>query len=105
MANGVRKNIALVHPTERNKLLNAILGLKRQLFFPDGYSYWDKQNQIHRIAHTGGINVHSGYSFLPESIETTCRNCSAPSLHSFFHFASVESLASLSVLLDCLRIL
>jgi hypothetical protein len=65
LGDGIRRNIALVDRIERDKFRDAILDLKRKRFFPDRYSYWDKQNQIHRIAHSGGLDIHYGYAFLP----------------------------------------
>jgi predicted chitinase len=34
-------------------------------FFPDGVSYWDKQEDIHKNAHAGGGDVHGGPAFIP----------------------------------------
>ena len=55
----VRRNIAHVSQTERDKLRDAILQLDRRTF-PDGVSLWDKQDQIHQVTH-----VHGGPAFIP----------------------------------------
>ena len=65
LGDGIRRNIAFVDEAERKRFQNAILALKRQQHFPDNYSYWDKQNHIHRNAHSGGMNIHRGAAFLP----------------------------------------
>jgi hypothetical protein len=45
--------------------LNTILKLDHNRFFPDGMSYWDKQEDIHKNAHAAGANVHGGPAFIP----------------------------------------
>ncbi len=55
----IRRNIAKVSQAERNKLRNAILELDRRTY-PDGVSFWDKQDQIHQATH-----VHGGPAFIP----------------------------------------
>ena len=50
LGDGIRRNIAMVDKEERDRFITAILKLKRERHFPDKYSYWDKQNQIHRRA-------------------------------------------------------
>jgi peptidoglycan hydrolase-like protein with peptidoglycan-binding domain len=55
----IRKNIAKVSGTERDKLRDAILQLDAR-FYPDGVSFWDKQDQIHQATH-----VHGGPAFIP----------------------------------------
>ena len=44
---------------------NAFLALDTTKVFPDGVTFWDKQEQIHKSAHAGGQDVHSGPGFLP----------------------------------------
>jgi hypothetical protein len=62
-----RRNIAKVSPEERALLLDAILQLDSQpdFVYPDGVTYWDKQNEIHRNAHFAGLDVHDGVAFIP----------------------------------------
>jgi hypothetical protein len=33
--------------------------------YPDGVTYWDKQEEIHKNAHAAGQDVHGGPAFLP----------------------------------------
>ena len=54
-----RKNAAKIEQVERNNLRDAIIALDSTLY-PDGVSYWDKQDQIHSVTHVHGIP-----SFLP----------------------------------------
>ena len=55
----IRRNIAKVSQAERDKLRDAILELDRRTY-PDGVSFWDKQDQIHQATH-----VHGGPAFIP----------------------------------------
>jgi len=55
LGDGIRRNVATVSQQERERLRNAFLVLDAALKYPDGLSYWDKQNQIHRATH-----VHAG---------------------------------------------
>jgi pimeloyl-ACP methyl ester carboxylesterase len=55
----LRRNIAKVSEAERNKLRDAILQLDITTY-PDGVSFWDKQDQIHQATH-----VHGGPAFIP----------------------------------------
>jgi hypothetical protein len=57
---GVRRNVATISEEERNRLRDAILLLDTVKSFPDGSSYWDKQDAIHQATH-----VHDGPAFLP----------------------------------------
>jgi hypothetical protein len=41
------------------------LALDTTKLYPDGATYWDKQEQIHKSAHAGGQDVHAGPAFLP----------------------------------------
>ena len=59
MANAVRRNVAKVSQAERDKLRDAILALDG-MSYPDGVSFWDKQDAIHQATH-----VHGGPAFVP----------------------------------------
>ena len=65
IGDGVRRNAATITQQERDRLLAAILKLDTTKFFPDGVSYWDKQEEIHKSGHAGGSDVHSGPAFIP----------------------------------------
>ncbi|KAF0190942.1 MAG: tyrosinase [Gammaproteobacteria bacterium] len=56
----VRRNVAHLSQAERDAFVNAIVQLDTSKVFPDGVSYWDKQDQIHQATH-----VHGGAAFLP----------------------------------------
>lgn len=56
----VRRNVAHLTQAERDAFINAIVQLDTSKVFPDGVSYWDKQDQIHQ-----GTHVHGGPAFLP----------------------------------------
>jgi hypothetical protein len=60
MAHPIRRNIATVSAAERTKLRDAILQLDTAKLYPDGVSYWDKQDAIHQATHN-----HGGPSFIP----------------------------------------
>ena len=60
MAHPIRRNVAALTPAERAQLRDAILQLDTALLYPDGVSYWDKQDAIHQATHN-----HGGPSFLP----------------------------------------
>ncbi len=60
MTHGIRRNVAKISQAERDKLRDAILQLDMTKLYPDGVSYWDKQDQIHQATH-----VHGGPAFLP----------------------------------------
>ncbi len=62
---GVRRNVAQISADERNRLRDAFIALDTTKMFPDGVTFWDKQEQIHKSAHAGGQDVHSGPGFLP----------------------------------------
>jgi hypothetical protein len=55
----VRRNVAKVSQSERDKLRDAILALDAK-FHADGVSLWDKQDAVHQATH-----VHRGPAFLP----------------------------------------
>ena len=60
IGDGIRRNIATISQAERDRFRDAILQLDMTKIYPDGVSYWDKQDQIHQATH-----VHGGPSFLP----------------------------------------
>ena len=60
LGDGIRKNVALVSAEERARLRDAIVLLATTKSYPDGVSYWRKQDQIHEATH-----VHNGPAFLP----------------------------------------
>ena len=57
---GVRRNAATISQAERDRLLAAFLKLDTTKLYPDGMTYWDKQEEIHKSGHAGGTDVHSG---------------------------------------------
>jgi tyrosinase-like protein len=65
LGDGIRRNVATVSQEERNRLVKAFIALDKEKFFPDGVSYWDKQEDIHKGAHAGQADVHHGPAFLP----------------------------------------
>ena len=81
---------------ERDKLRNAILELD-QRSYPDGVSFWDKQDQIHQATH-----VHGGPAFIPwhrelvNRYEALLRQIANATLQraQAQHFRVSESLAS-----------
>jgi hypothetical protein len=50
LGDGIRRNIAHVSAAERTRFRDAVLKLDRERFFPDGVSYFDKQEDIHKNA-------------------------------------------------------
>lgn len=56
----IRRNVATISPDERDRLRDAIIQLDTSFSYPDGVSYWDKQDEIHQATH-----VHGGPAFLP----------------------------------------
>jgi hypothetical protein len=64
LGDGIRRDIALVSEAERNRFIDAIVKLDTTKFFPDGVSYWDKQEEIHKNAHFHGVDVHFGPAFI-----------------------------------------
>lgn len=56
----IRRNIATVSPEERDRFRDAIIQLDTASVYPDGVSYWDKQDEIHQATH-----VHGGPAFIP----------------------------------------
>jgi hypothetical protein len=55
----VRRNIASVSQDERDRLRDAIIAMNKH-YYPDGMSWWKKQDAIHQATH-----VHTGPAFLP----------------------------------------
>lgn len=72
LGDGIRRNIALVDPSERALLRDAFKELNRRVFpgsrndrvngrsVPGGVTWWFKQDEIHQATH-----VHGGPQFLP----------------------------------------
>jgi len=65
IGDGVRRNAATISQAERDRLLAAFLKLDTTKLYPDGVTYWDKQEEIHKSGHAGGTDVHSGPAFIP----------------------------------------
>jgi hypothetical protein len=65
LGDGIRRNVAKISPEERKRLSDAFIKLDTTKFYPDGVSYWDKQEDIHKNAHAGGSDVHGGPAFIP----------------------------------------
>src|SRR5262245_25492926 len=65
LGDGIRRDIATVSDFERQRFIDAIVKLDTLKFFPDGVSYWDKQEDIHKNAHFSGVDVHAGVGFIP----------------------------------------
>lgn len=56
----VRRNFAHLTQAERDAYVAAVNAVDATKAFPDGVSYWDKQDQIHQATH-----VHGGPAFVP----------------------------------------
>lgn len=65
IGDGIRRNFAKVSAEERQRFLCALLALDTTKLYPDGVTYWDKQEDIHKDAHSAGQDVHTGPAFLP----------------------------------------
>jgi hypothetical protein len=67
LGDGIRRNAAKVTAGERQRLAAAFVALdtKPAFVYPDGVTYWDKQEDIHKNAHAAGQDVHGGPAFLP----------------------------------------
>jgi hypothetical protein len=65
IGDGIRRDIALVSQAERDRFLAAILQLDSTMIYPDGVTFWDKQEDIHKNAHLAGVDVHAGPGFVP----------------------------------------
>jgi hypothetical protein len=64
LGDGIRRNVAEITQAERDLLRDAFLTLDTTKLYPDGVTYWDKQEQVHVAAHFAGADVHSGPAFL-----------------------------------------
>jgi len=64
LGDGIRRDVALIPQAERDRFLAAILKLDTTLSFPDGVTYFDKQEEIHVNGHESGLDVHSGPAFV-----------------------------------------
>lgn len=75
LGDGIRRNVASVSPTERQLLRDAFVALSDNPVFryPDGVSYWDKQNEIHQATHVHAFPPARGIAFLPWHRELTNR--------------------------------
>lgn len=56
----MRQNIATVSDAEQKRFVDAVNKIDTEKLYPDGVSYWDKQDQIHQVTH-----VHGGPAFVP----------------------------------------
>ena len=65
LGDGIRRDISTIDALERTRFIEAIRKLDATKFFPDGVSYWDKQEEIHKNAHFHGVDVHGGPAFIP----------------------------------------
>jgi Common central domain of tyrosinase/von Willebrand factor type A domain len=67
LGDGIRRNIAAVTPAERTLLRDAFVALSDNPAFryPDGVSFWDKQNEIHQATHVHAFFPARGIAFLP----------------------------------------
>ena len=65
LGDGIRRDIAKISDAERARFIDAIVKLDTAKSFPDGVSYWDKQEDIHKNAHFNGVDVHAGPAFIP----------------------------------------
>jgi hypothetical protein len=64
VGDGIRRNVATISQEERNRLRDAFIELHRRLY-PDGVSYWFKQDQIHQATHVHSFPPYEGIAFLP----------------------------------------
>ena len=68
IGDGIRRNIATVSVEERTRFRDAIVNMDDALdpavLFPDGVTFWDKQEESHVAAHVAGGDVHGGPAFL-----------------------------------------
>jgi len=68
IGDGIRRNVATITLEERNRLRDALRRLDDALdpsvLYPDGVTFWDKQEQVHVSAHVAGQDVHGGPAFL-----------------------------------------
>lgn len=68
IGDGIRRNIATISKEERDRLRDAFRKLDDQadpaVKYADGKTFWDKQEEVHKAAHSGGQDVHGGPAFL-----------------------------------------
>jgi len=68
IGDGIRRNIATVSKEERDRFRDAFRKLDNQadpaVVYADGVTFWDKQEAVHKAAHSGGQDVHGGPAFL-----------------------------------------
>ena len=65
LGDGVRRNVATISDAERSRFIAALVMLDTAKVYPDGVTYWDKQEEIHKNAHAAGQDVHAGPAFVP----------------------------------------
>ena len=66
IGDGIRRDVATVSEEERERLRDAFLLLDTTKYaYPDGVTYWDRQEEVHKGAHAAGQDVHGGPAFLP----------------------------------------
>ena len=67
LGDGIRRNIATVSQEERDRFWKAFRKLDDQtdptMLYGDGFTFWDKQEQVHKAAHAGQQDVHGGSAF------------------------------------------
>jgi hypothetical protein len=67
LGDGIRRNVATVSPMERALLRDAFVACSDNptYQYPDGVSFWDKQNEIHQATHVHAFAPARGIAFLP----------------------------------------
>lgn len=67
LGDGIRRDVATVSAAERELLRDAFVALNNDPSFryPDGVSFWDKQNEIHQATHVHARPPARGIAFLP----------------------------------------
>jgi hypothetical protein len=69
LGDGVRRNVAKVSQAKRHRLRDAFIALDTTKIYPDGGTYCDKQEKIHKRVSASRQAVHSGPGFLPRHRE------------------------------------
>ena len=68
IGDGIRRDVAHITKEERDRLRDAFRKLDDQndpgVKYADGTTFWDKQEAVHKAAHSGGQDVHGGPAFL-----------------------------------------
>src|SRR5262245_55415746 len=59
IGDGIRRNVARISQEERYRLIYAFLALDTNKQYPDGVTFWDKQEDIHKNAHAAGQDVQA----------------------------------------------